>query len=127
MDDVNKTVKQYLAVKQEMKFIAEREAELKKRLIHMVEDLGDIDSNGHAILEVDGVKLTKQRKTSSPIDVEVAKRIIEEKGLEDTCMPKIATLDSDAIYAALYKKELTEEDIKLMFPVKVSYAFLVKE
>ena len=104
--EINNTVKQYLALKQEMKFLSERK--------------------GHTILEVDGVTLTNQRKVSNPIDVEVAEKIIKEKGLEDTCMPKKPTLDSQAIMAALYKKELTEEEIAIMFPDKVSYAFIVK-
>jgi hypothetical protein len=125
--EINRTVQQYVALKNEMKLMLERESELKKRLLEVVESSGEVNGNGHVILEVDGITLTKQRKTSNPLDPEVAKRIITEKGLEDTCMPKLPTLDPQAIMAALYKKELTEEDIDLMFPLKVSYAFLVKE
>jgi len=126
-NELNSTVKQYLALKQEMKLITERETELKKRLLEAVESAGEVNGNGHFILEVDGVTLTKQRKASNPLDPEVAERIITEKGLKATCMPNKPTLDSQAIMAALYKKQLTEEDIELMFPLKVSYAFLVKE
>jgi hypothetical protein len=126
-NELSSTVKQYLALKQEMKFMSERETELKKRLLETVESVGEVNGNGHFILEVDGVTLTKQRKASNPLDSEVAERIITEKGLKATCMPDKPTLDSEAIMAALYKKELTEEDIELMFPLKVSYAFLVKE
>jgi len=127
INELNKAVQQYLSLKQEMKLMAEREAEIKKRLIYAVEDLGEINGSGHVVLEIGGVTLTKQRKTSNPLDAEVAERIITEKGLKETCMPDKPTLDSEAIMAALYKKELTEEDIELMFPTKVSYAFLVKE
>jgi len=126
-NELNSTVKQYLALKQEMKLMAERESELKKRLLEAVESAGEVNGSGHFILEVDGVTLTKQRKASNPLDPEVAERIITEKGLKATCMPDKPTLDSQAIMAALYKKQLTEEDIELMFPLKVSYAFLVKE
>lgn len=126
-NELTSTVKQYLALKQEMKLMSERETELKKRLLETVESAGEVNGSGHFILEVDGVTLTKQRKTSNPLDAEVAERIITEKGLKATCMPDKPTLDSEAIMAALYKKELTEEDIELMFPLKVSYAFLVKE
>ena len=126
-NELSSTVKQYLALKQEMKLMSERETELKKRLLETVDAVGEVNGSGHFILEVDGVTLTKQRKTSNPLDPEVAERIITEKGLKETCMPDKPTLDSQAIMAALYKKELTEEDIELMFPLKVSYAFLVKE
>jgi hypothetical protein len=124
--EINNTVKQYLALKQEMKFLSERESELKSRLLESLKLLGEVNAKGHTVLEVDGVTLTNQRKVSNPIDVEVAEKIIKEKGLEDTCMPKKPTLDSEAIMAALYKKELTEEEIAIMFPDKVSYAFIVK-
>jgi hypothetical protein len=126
-NELTSTVKQYLALKQELKLMSERESELKKRLLEAVESAGEVNGSGHFILEVDGVTLTKQRKASNPLDSEVAERIITEKGLKATCMPDKPTLDSEAIMAALYKKELTEEDIALMFPLKVSYAFLVKE
>jgi len=126
-NELTSTVKQYLALKQELKLMSERESELKKRLLEAVESIGEVNGSGHFILEVDGVTLTKQRKASNPLDSEVAERIITEKGLKATCMPDKPTLDSEAIMAALYKKELTEEDIALMFPLKVSYAFLVKE
>jgi hypothetical protein len=126
-NELTSTVKQYLALKQELKLMSERESELKKRLLETVESIGEVNGSGHFILEVDGVTLTKQRKASNPLDSEVAERIITEKGLKATCMPDKPTLDSEAIMAALYKKELTEEDIALMFPLKVSYAFLVKE
>jgi hypothetical protein len=123
--ELNNTVKQYLALKQEMKFLSERESELKKRLLESVESMGEIDGKGHVILEVDGTKLTKQRKVSNPLNMDVAEQIIKEKGLEDTCIKMVPQIDSEAIMAAFYKKELTEEEIESMFPEKVSYAFLV--
>jgi hypothetical protein len=123
--ELNNTVKQYLALKQEMKFLSERESELKKRLLESVESMGEVDGKGHVILEVDGTKLTKQRKVSNPLNMDVAEQIIKEKGLEDTCIKMVPQIDSEAIMAAFYKKELTEEEIESMFPEKVSYAFLV--
>jgi hypothetical protein len=123
--ELNNTVQQYLALKQEMKFLSERESELKKRLLESVESMGEVDGKGHVILEVDGTKLTKQRKVSNPLNMDVAEQIIKEKGLEDTCIKMVPQIDSEAIMAAFYKKELTEEEIESMFPEKVSYAFLV--
>ena len=123
--ELNNTVQQYLALKQEIKFLSERESELKKRLLESVESMGEVDGKGHVILEVDGTKLTKQRKVSNPLNMDVAEQIIKEKGLEDTCIKMVPQIDSEAIMAAFYKKELTEEEIESMFPEKVSYAFLV--
>jgi hypothetical protein len=123
--ELSNTVKQYLALKQEMKFLSERESELKKRLLESVESMGEVDGKGHIVLEIDGTKLTKQRKSSAPLNMDVAEKIIKEKGLEATCIKMVPQIDSEAIMAAFYKKELTEEEIESMFPEKISYAFLV--
>ena len=123
--ELSNTVKQYLALKQEMKFLSERESELKKRLLTSVESMGEVDGKGHIVLEIDGTKLTKQRKVSNALNMDVAEQIIKEKGLEDTCIKMVPQIDSEAIMAAFYKKKLTEEEIESMFPEKVSYAFLV--
>lgn len=123
--ELNNTVKQYLALKQEIKLLSERESELKKRLLTSVESMGEVDAKGHTVLDVDGVKLTKQRKTSNPLDMEVAEAILKEKGLEELCIKKVEVIDQDAIMAAYYKELLTEEEIERMLPLKVSYAFVV--
>ena len=47
--ELNNTVKQYLALKQEMKFLSERESELKKRLLTSVESMGEVDGKGHIV------------------------------------------------------------------------------
>ena len=82
--NINDTVKQYVALKEELKFLNEREVELKKRLLASVEELGEEDSKGHLILDVEGTTLTKQRKVSNPLDMEIAKPLLEEKGLTKT-------------------------------------------
>jgi hypothetical protein len=124
-EEVNQYAKQYVALKQQMKFLSERESELKKRLLESVEAIGEIDARGHTVLEVDGIKLTKQRKESQNLDMDIAKQILQEHGLEESCTKVVTTLDQDAIMIAYAKDLLTEEEIEKMFPVKVSYAFLV--
>jgi len=124
--NINDTVKQYVALKEELKFLNEREVELKKRLLASVEELGEEDSKGHLILDVEGTTLTKQRKVSNPLDMEIAKPLLEEKGLTKECTKTIEQIDQDAIIIAYSKGLLTEEEIESMFPKKITYAFLVK-
>lgn len=124
--NITDTVKQYLALKEEIKFLNDREAELKKRLLTSVEEMGEEDSKGHLVLDVEGVTLTKQRKVSTPLDMEVAKAILEEKGLTKECTKVVEQIDQDAIIIAYSKDLLTEQEIESMFPPKVTYAFLVK-
>ena len=124
--ELNETVKQYVSLKEQMKFLSERELELKKSLLEAVEKLGEVDGKGHRKLEVDGVLLTQQRKVSNPLDAELAEQLITEKGLLDVCMPLVRRLDQEAIMAAFYRKEFTEQEIMDMLPEKVTYAFVVK-
>jgi hypothetical protein len=119
------TVQQYLSIDEELKLLSKRKDELKKRLLEIVEAEGDVDGKGHMSLEVGDVKLVRQRKTSNPIDMAIAERIIAEKHLEKECIKMIPQLDSDAIMAAYYKELITEQEIDEMFPLKVNYAFLV--
>ena len=95
-----------------------------------VEELGEVDGRGHRVLElpheVAGVaKLTQQRRVSKTLDMDAAEKILEDKGLLDECVEYVPVINEEAVMAAFYKKQLTEEDIDAMFPAKVSYAFLV--
>lgn len=124
--ELEATVKQYVALKEQIKFLSERELELKKSLVEALEKLGEVDGKGHIKLEVDGITLTHQRKVSNPLNAELAEKLITEKGLLDTCMPLVRRLDQEAIMAAFYRKEFTEQEIMDMLPEKISYAFVVK-
>jgi hypothetical protein len=124
--DVQKELAQFLSLREQIKFLSERETEIKLRLKAAAEKLGEVDGKGHIVLQVGDNKLTNQRKVSNPLNAELAEKIITEKGLLDECMPFVRKLDQDALMAAYYKDLLTEEEIESMFPEKVSYAFLVQ-
>lgn len=125
MSELENEVQQYLMLKEQMDLLTQRQAEIKKRLLVSVESMGEVNEKGHLILQVGEVKLTRQRKESNPLDEAVADKIITEKGLEDLCKPLVRKFDSQAIMAAVYQDLLTEADIDAMFPIKVSYAFIV--
>jgi hypothetical protein len=127
IESLKQTLKQYLAIKEETDLLATRATELKKRLTEGVEELGKVDERGHVILEVDGTKLTKQRKVSKPLDIDIATTLLKEKNLYEKCVELVPVLQDNEILACVYTGELTEADIDTMFPAKVSYAFLVKE
>ena len=127
---VKNTIQQYVAIKEQKDLLSKREAELKAILTDVVEEDGEVDGKGHIVLEIDepvtGVtRLVKQRKLSKPLDMEVAEKLLQDKGLYEECTEQIRVLNQDAIMAAYYKEQLTEEDIDSMFPPKISYAFIV--
>lgn len=122
---VEETVKQYLALKEQMDFLSERQSELKKRLTEAVDAHGEVDSKGHIVFQLENAKLVKQRKVSKGFNEDIAMKLLEEKDLLDECAPKVRQIDQDAVMASVYKGTLTEADIDTMFPPKVSYAFLI--
>jgi hypothetical protein len=126
LKEVEKLAQQYVAVKAEADFIATRQNELKARLKDAVEKLGEITAKGHKYLEFGDIKLTNQRKESNPLDVQAAEEILNKHGLYKDCVKIVEELDQNAILVAYQKDLLTEEEIDLMFPKKVSYAFLVQ-
>lgn len=127
INSVKQNLKQYLALKSEIDLLTDRTTDLKKRLTADVEELGKTDDRGHIVLEIDNSRLIKQRKVSKPLDMDVAEKLLKEKGLYDKCVKLVPVLQENEILACVYTDELSEADIDTMFPSKVSYAFIVKE
>ena len=127
INTVKQTVKQDLSLKSEIDLLVDRSTELKKRLTADVEELGKTDDRGHVVLELDDIKLTKQRKVTKNLDMDIAEKLLKEKNIYEKCVKMVPVLQENEILACVYTDELSESDIDEMFPSKISYAFLVKE
>jgi hypothetical protein len=118
--------KQYIALKEQIKFLTERQSEIKKRLNEAVQDAGEVDGRGHITLELDeDIKVTNQRRESRALNEDFAISLLKERGIYDECIKTVEVLQEDAIMAAVYKGQVTEAEVDEMFPTKVSYAFLL--
>lgn len=118
--------KQYIALKEQIKFLTERQTEIKTRLKEAVQLNGEVDGRGHIVLELDeDIKITNQRKESRSLNEEFAVDLLKERGIYNDCIKTVEVLQEDAIMAAVYKGQLTESEVDEMFPTKVSYAFLL--
>lgn len=129
--EIKQRLRQYLALKGEADLLTDRVNYLKKELTADVEQYGEESTNGHFNLVVEDsvkgeVKLTKQRRVSNNLDLEVAEKLLEERGIKEQCIKMVPTLDDAAIMAAHYQGKLSEADIDAMFPPKVTWAFIVK-
>ena len=129
LEEVKKNVRQFLGVKNEVGVLTNRQNELKARLMKELDTLTP-DDRGHKVLEINDevygdVKLTKQKRVSKTLDMDIAEEILTRKGIKDACIKMVPTLDEGAIMSAFYEGYLTEEDIDSMFPAKESYAFLL--
>ena len=47
--------------------------------------------------------------------------------MEDTLYKTIRVVDEDALMAALYNDELTEDEIDRMYPQKITWALVLKK
>jgi len=126
---IKKYAKQFITLKDEIGVLTTRQTELKNRIMTEL-DGSEADMNGHRTYEFNDenfgdIKLTKQRRVSKSLNMEVAEDILTRKGIKDTCIKMVPVLDEGAIMSAFYEGYLTEEEIDAMFPAKESYAFLV--
>jgi hypothetical protein len=131
IDAIKKYAKQFITLRDEVGVLTTRQTELKNRLMKEL-DGAEADMNGHRVYEFSDehfgdVKLTKQRRVSKSLNMEVAEEILNRKGIKDTCIKMVPVLDEGAIMSAFYEGYLTEEEIDAMFPAKESYAFLVNK
>ena len=122
---LQKEVQQFVALKDEINLLTNRQKEIKERLVASLKEYGEVDGRGHIVLEVNDPitgteKITHQRKVSKSLDMDVAEKILKEQ-----CIKMVPMLDEAEIMASFYRGDLTEEDIDAMFPSKVSYAFVV--
>jgi hypothetical protein len=118
--------KQFIALKEQIKFLSDRQKEIKERLQTALQEDGEVDGRGHITLELDeNIKITNQRRESRTLDENLAESMLKEKGIYDKCIKMVPTLQEDSIMASVYTGELTEQDIDLLFPAKVTYAFLL--
>lgn len=129
LEQVKKNVRQYIRLKDEVGVLTTRQNELKSRLLSELDEV-EADDKGHRVLElnddiVGDVRITKQKRVSKSLDMNVAETILTQKGIKDTCIKMVPVLDEGAIMSAFYEGYLTEEDIDSMFPAKESYAFLL--
>jgi hypothetical protein len=121
--------RQYLALKDQIDFLTKRQGEIKQRLVETV-SLEEPDDKGHRVIKIEDetvgeVTLTRQRRVSKNLDMTVAETLLATRGIKDTCIKMVPTLDEAAIMAAFYEGYLSEEDIDTMFPAKETYAFIV--
>jgi hypothetical protein len=123
-------VRQSVMLKDKIDQLNSLQSEVRSTLKDGVKELGEEDSRGHIVVEVDddttGIrKVMHQRKVSKALDIEVAENILKEKNIHERCVTMVPVLNEDEIMAAFYEGLITEEDIDAMFPAKISWALVM--
>ena len=130
IESIKKHARQFIFLKDEIGVLTTRQTEVKSRLMAQLDEV-ETDISGHRIVEfhdeaLGDVKLTKQRRVTKVLDMQVADELLTKKGIRGACIKTVEVLDEGAIMSAFYEGHLTEQDIDAMFPAKESYAFIVK-
>lgn len=131
-DDLMAQAKHYAFVKEQLEYWEKQQKELKAKLFERIDSEGEEDSSGNVVIElpedINGVvAVVKQRRVSRKINETRAEEIIAEHGLEDTLYKTIRVVDEDALMAALYNDDLTEEEVEEMYPANIVWALVMKK
>jgi hypothetical protein len=132
LEQFKEQVRQYVVVKDEVKFLSDRENEMKQRVIDSLKELGEEDSRGHIVAEVNDEKtgissVVHQKRISKSLDMDKAETILTSKGIKDRCIKLVPTINEDEIMAAYYEGLITEQEVDEMFPAKITYALFLKK
>lgn len=131
-NDLLARVKKYSFLKSQLDYLEREQKEERAKLFEALDAEGEEDSKGNIVIElpeeVDGVAaIIKERRTSRKVNEAKAEEIIIAKGLEDKLFKTIRVIDEDALMAALYSDELTEDEIEEMYPQTVIWALKLKK
>ena len=124
-------VRQNSVLKDRLDELTSLQSDVKKNLKQGIEELGEADDRGHIVVdindEVSGIaRVMNQKRVSKSLDIEVAEKILTERGIHDRCIIMVPVLNEDEIMAAFYEGAISEEDIDTMFPAKVTWALVMK-
>lgn len=127
--EIESLVRDYKSLTDTLDMVEERRKTVRDKLSVIVEQDGEVDEKGHIVLslpeKIEGIaRLVRQRRVKRTLDEDAAERIITKAKLNDRCYRTVPMLDEDAVMQALFEGMLTEEDIDIMFPTRISWAFV---
>lgn len=123
--------REFAGLKDQIKQLGSRESEIKDRLKDAVEARGYEDNEGHFWFElpeeIDGfTKLKKEKRSREVLNQERAMELVKAKGLEKKCIKMVPQLDLDALAAARWEKQISDEEFKALIDQTTTWAFVPK-
>lgn len=131
-NDFEVKAKEYAFLKKQTEYLEKQIKEIREKLFEHLEENGELDSSGNIFVElskeIEGFNtVIKQRRVSRKVNELRAEEIIEAKGLGDKLYKTVRVIDEDALMAALYSDELTEEEVDEMYPQNIVWALVMKK
>lgn len=120
----------YEMTNERIKILESYKKSLRPEVEKAVAQFGIPDANGHKHLELDGVELIHEKRTSAGFNSVVAEEILRKKNLLETIGQKVLIerweLDEEKLYNAYEAGMITPEELDQMFNETVSWALKVK-
>jgi predicted nucleic acid-binding Zn-ribbon protein len=126
-NDFTSQVREYARLKETIDSLDKRSKELRDQLMKVLDEDGLEDDKGNVLYDLDEpidgiIRIEKQRRATRKLDELKAEEIIEARGISDKVYKMVRVIDEDALMAAHYDGDITEEEIDEMFPVTVVWA-----
>jgi hypothetical protein len=139
---ITELFKQYVVLGQRVSTYAERQSEIKQRLMELLAERGEEAENGHRVIDLpeeinEVTRLVRQRRVSQVLDVDYAETelsklpAVDEEGNEiegrtmwDQCIEMVPRVDEDAILAFSYRELIPEEIVEQLYDEKETFAFV---
>jgi hypothetical protein len=123
-------VKEYVHLRAEEADISKRKRELRDEIITMVEAEGEFNAQGSQYLYVDhstGASMVeRQRRVSRGTpNMEAAKEILAEKGLEDEAFILVPMLDEEVVMRKVFEGVISDDELDRIYPIKETFALAV--
>jgi hypothetical protein len=126
-EDIQTQIREYIRAKNAINMMESRTKELRDAIFAYIDEQGEEDGNGSISVpldtSIDGVvRLEKQRRVSRKINESAAEAIIEAKNLGEAVYETKRVINEEALMAAYFNGEISEDELDSMFPVEVSWA-----
>lgn len=116
---------EYQKSKELQSSIEKRTNGLKKELSDAVEQFGTADFSGHVWLDLDGVKVKRERRVSRSLDIEAAQEWAVNNGHWDEVKEVIEVLSEDKLLGLAWGNKDLEETIQGFYKEKEIWALKV--
>ena len=134
------TLRDYLGNRSLRERSSYHEDTLKKELMGHLEREGVLEGEGHRVIELDAPEeffavkagkpepkmvtgIKRQRRVSQSLNEERTMALLKEKGLLDKCTEVVVVLNEDAILAANYDEEISDEELAELYDENETFAF----
>ena len=126
-DDFNSQVREYIRAKKSIDMLDGITKKLRETLFSQIDLQGEEDLNGNVVLslgtDIEGfVGIEKQRRVSRKLNEPLAETIINAKGIGAAIYETKQVINEEALMAAYYNGDITEEELDSMFPANVTWA-----